>query len=137
LAVVEASPNKTRVRRPEDGDSFMVCTNHFVHAEMQDMEDIDERARCNWDSLLRYATIYEAIKRQNGEIDVGTAQKILSNHSGYVCSHQNKIKLGTIWSVAARLKEPRIFRAEGHPCRTKYKQDLRLNKAIRRRQKVA
>lgn len=135
LAVVEASPDKTRMRRPENGDSFMVCTNHFVHAEMQVMEDLDERARCNWDSLPRYATIYEAIKRQNGEIDVGAAQKILSNHSGYVCSHQNKIKLGTIWSVATTLKEPRIFRAEGHPCRTKYKQDLRLNKAIKRRQK--
>jgi len=137
LAVVEASPDKTRVRRAENGDTFMVCTNHFVHPEMQDMEDLNERARSNWDSLPRYKTISEAIKRQNGKINAETAQKILSNHSGYVCSHQDKIKLGTIWSVAATLKEPQIFRAEGHPCKTKYKQDLRLSKAIKRRQKEA
>jgi predicted choloylglycine hydrolase len=135
LAVVEASPDEKRVRRPENGDTFIVCTNHFVHPEMQDMEGLEERACSNWDSLPRYATICEAIKQQNRKISAENAQKILSNHSGYVCSHQDKIKLGTIWSVAATLKEPQIFRAEGHPCKTKYKQDLRLDKAIRRRQK--
>lgn len=133
IAVVEASPEKVRIRRPENGDNFIVCTNHFIHPEMQDMEDQKARSRSNWDTLSRYKTIYNVLKEHNGEIDPEIAQRILSNHSGYVCSHQQKIKLGTIWSIIATLKEPRIFRAEGHPCRTRYKQDLRLSKAVQKR----
>lgn len=131
MAVIEASPDKVRARNPEEGDSFIVCTNHFLHPEMLEMEDQKERSGLNWDSVPRYTTIYDALKQHDGKIDVKTAQKILSNHSGYVCSHQKKIQLGTIWSIVATLKKPQIFRAEGHPCRAKYKPDLRLNKAIR------
>jgi predicted choloylglycine hydrolase len=34
MAVVEASPDKVRVRRPQEGNPFVVCTNHFIHSEM-------------------------------------------------------------------------------------------------------
>ena len=133
LAVVEASPDKNRVRRPEDGNNFIVCTNHFVHPEMQDMENQQERQKSNWDTLPRYATICNTIKEQKGRISIDDSQKILANHTGYVCSHQQKIKLGTIWSIAATLKQPQILRAEGHPCRTKFKPDPRLSKALKQR----
>ena len=133
LAVVEASPDKNRVRRPEDGNNFIVCTNHFVHPEMQDMENPQERQKSNWDTLPRYTTICGAIKEQKRRISINDAQKILANHTGYVCSHQQKVKLGTIWSVAATLKQPQISRAEGHPCRAKFKPDLRLSKALKQR----
>jgi predicted choloylglycine hydrolase len=133
MAVVEASPERVRVRKPEGKDNLIVCTNHFLHPEMQEMEDLSERNRSNWDSIPRYTTIYETIKQQNGKIGLEGAQRILANHSGYVCSHQEKIKLGTIWSVTATLKELKIFRAEGHPCKTKYKQDMRLNKVLQKR----
>ena len=131
MAVVEASQEKVRVRKPKEDEPFIVCTNHFLHPEMLNMEK--QKERC-WDSMPRYTTIYNALKQQNGKIDVKTAQKILSNHSGYVCSHQRNIKLGTIWSITATLKDPQISRAEGHPCRAKYKPDTRLNKAIQTRQ---
>lgn len=134
MAVVEVSPDRIRIRRPEGDDDFIVCTNHFVHPEMAKMEDV--KARC-WDSMPRYTTIYNALKQNKGKINVEAAKKVLSNHSGYVCSHQEKIKLGTLWSIAITLKEPQVFRAEGHPCRTKFRQDLRLDKAIQRRQKQA
>lgn len=127
MAVVEASPDRVRVRRPEEGDSFIVCTNHFLHPEMLEMEK--QKERC-WDSMPRYTTIYNALKQQDGKIDVKTAQKILSNHTGYVCSHQKNIKLGTLWSIIANLNKLQILRAEGHPCRAKYEPDTRLNKAI-------
>jgi predicted choloylglycine hydrolase len=78
MAVVEASPDRVRVRRPEGGNSFMVCTNHFLHPEMLDMENHKERC---WDSVPRYTTIYNILKQQDGKIDVKTAQKILSNHN--------------------------------------------------------
>lgn len=131
MAVVEASPDKVRVRKPEEGNPFMVCTNHFMHSEMLDMENKQERPP---DSVNRFTAIYNALKQQKGKVDAKTAEKILSNHSGYVCSHVDSIQLGTLWSVVATLKNLQIFRAEGHPCRTKYKQDLRLNKALLIRQ---
>jgi hypothetical protein len=85
--------------------------------------------------MPRYTTIYDALKQHNGKIDIKSAEEILSNHNGYVCSHQEKIELGTLWSIIVTLKELRILRAEGRPCRTKYKPEIRLNKAIRMRQK--
>ena len=132
IAVVEASSDRVRARKPEEGNSFIVCTNHFMHPEMLKMEN--QKERC-WDSVPRYTAIYNALKQQDGKIDVKTAQKILSNHSGYVCSHQKNIRLGTLWSVVATLKKLQIFRAEGHPCRAKYKPDTRLNQAILMRQR--
>ncbi len=132
MAVVEASPDRTRVRKPEKDESFVFCTNHFVHPEMQEMENLEGRKASNWDTLPRYATMQNALKEHNGKTTVKHAQEILSNHTGYVCSHQEKIKLGTLWSIVATLKEPKILRAEGQPCRTRYKQDLRLNKAIKK-----
>lgn len=126
--VVEASPERVRIRTLED--HFIVCTNHFVHPDMQEMEDLKERETSNWDSIPRYTTIREALK---GGITVEGAQKILRVHTGYVCSHQEKIKLGTIWSVVFTLRKPEIFRAEGHPCRARYGQDLRLEKALEKR----
>ena len=132
MAVVEASPDKVRVRRPEEGNNFIVCTNHFLHPEMLKTEN--QKERC-WDSIPRYAAIYNALKQQDGKINTKTAQKILSNHTGYVCSHQKNIKLGTIWSIIVTLKKLQISRAEGHPCKAKYKPDTRLNKAIRMRAK--
>ncbi len=131
LAVVEAAPGRVRTRRPENGDGFIVCTNHFLHPEMSEMEN--EKERC-WDSTVRYNAIDDALKERGGEIDVSGAQAILSSHDGYVCFHDRKVALGTLWSVVATLKELRVFRAEGHPCRTEYSQDLRLNKAIESRQ---
>jgi len=132
MAAVEASPEKVRVRRPQNHENFIVCTNHFVHLEMQDMEDQKARSTTEWDSLPRYNTITNLLEER--KVNLRLAEKILSDHTGYVCSHQQKIKLGTIWSIIATLNEPQIFRAEGHPCRTKYKQDPRLNRAVAARQ---
>jgi len=126
MAVVEACPERTRIRKPEENNKFIVCTNQFMHPEMKDMENIKERPP---DAVSRYTAIYEAIKQRRGKIDVKTAQKILSNHAGYVCSHIDSIQLGTLWSLVATLKKPQMFIAEGHPCRTKYKIDTRLSKA--------
>jgi hypothetical protein len=100
---------------------------------MQDKEDPNARSTTEWDSQPRYATISRILEENSGKVNVRLAEKILSNHSGYVCSHQQKIRLGTIWSVIATLNEPQILRAEGHPCKASYRRDLRLNKAIQER----
>jgi predicted choloylglycine hydrolase len=126
MTVVEACAEKVRTRRPEDG--FIVCTNHFAHEEMLDMENHRERPP---DSALRYTTIYKTLEENFGRVDIKTAQRILSDHTGKVCSHIDEIRLGTLWSLVAGLKRLRIFLAEGHPCRAKYREDTRLNRALR------
>jgi predicted choloylglycine hydrolase len=133
MAVVEASSEKVRVRKPQKGENFLVCTNHFVHSDMQDMENLSARNTSEWDSLPRYTTISNILRENKDKTNVALVKNILSDHSGYVCSHQEKIKLGTLWSIVISLKRLQLFRAEGHPCRAKYRQDPRLIKALNKR----
>jgi len=125
IAVVEACPDRVRVRRPEKESNFMVSANHFLHSDMLPLENQKERPP---DSELRYAAVYEKLQQFNGKVTVKQAQKILANHAGGVCSHIEEIQLGTLWSVIATLKKPSIYMAEGHPCKTTYKLDTRLKK---------
>jgi len=127
LAVVEAAPDRVRTRRPSEGERFIVCTNHYIHPEMFEMENREKRC---WDSEVRYNAIYSMLKSRQGYIGIAEAQAILSDHTGCVCFHDKENGLGTLWSVVATLKQQRVFRAEGHPCRNAYREDLRLNRAV-------
>jgi len=133
MAVAEVSPDKAVIREQEDDDDFIVCTNHFVLPEMQQYEDLERRKAENWDTIPRYIAISEGIRKAGRKMNVEAAQRIMSDHTGYVCSHQNRIKLGTLWSITAGLKNLDVFRAEGNPCRTKYKEDPRLKEAAQKR----
>jgi len=97
MAVIEACPKRVRVRKPEEKDGFIVCTNHFIHSDMQDMENQRERPS---DSVQRYATIYEKLQQFNGKVRVKDAKKILSNHDGRVCSHIEENRLGTLGQLS-------------------------------------
>jgi predicted choloylglycine hydrolase len=134
MAAVEASPEKVKVRRPRNGEPFIVCTNHFMHPEMQDRLGQKKRAVSNGDTLSRYTTIYGMLKEKEGKINVKDAEKILSDHTELVCAHQREFDLGTLWSLIAVLKGPKILRAEGSPCRATFKEDLRLKKALQKRE---
>jgi predicted choloylglycine hydrolase len=136
MAVAEVSPDKVMIRRPENGENFIVCTNHFVLPEMQQYEDLERRKIENWDTIPRYLAISESIRKEGRKMSLEAAQRIMSNHTGYVCSHQDKIKLGTLWSITAGLKNLDVFRAEGNPCRTKYKEDQRLKREIHRKKRA-
>jgi predicted choloylglycine hydrolase len=132
MAVAEVSPDKVMIRKPDENDNFIVCTNHFVLSEMQQYENQERQKIENWDTIPRYNAISEGLRRAGRKMNMAAAQRIMSDHTGYVCSHQNKIKLGTLWSVTASLKNLDVFRAEGNPCRTKYKEDRRLKGAVQR-----
>jgi predicted choloylglycine hydrolase len=136
MAVAEVSPDKVMIRRPENGENFIVCTNHFVLPEMQQYEDLERRKIENWDTIPRYLAISESIRKEGRKMSLEAAQRIMSDHTGYVCSHQDKIKLGTLWSITAGLKNLDVFRAEGNPCRTKYKEDQRLKREIHRKKRA-
>jgi len=127
IAVVEAAPGRVRIREPEEGNRFIVCTNHFLHPEMFEMENREKRC---WDSEVRYRAIYEALESRKGVINAEEAQAIFSDHSGHVCFHDKQVPLGTLWSVIAVPTQLKVYRAEGHPCRNRYREDLRLGRAI-------
>jgi len=132
MAVVEASPHKVLIRAPEQRENFIVCTNHYLLPEMQKYEDLERRKTENWDTISRYKAISERLSKTRREMNVEAAQQILSDHTGYVCSHQDNIELGTLWSIAASLRNLEVCRAEGNPCRTRYREDLRLRRAVQK-----
>jgi predicted choloylglycine hydrolase len=127
LAVVEASPAGIRARSPEAGEPFIVATNHFVHPEMKAFEDATKR---DPDSEMRYNTILGSLRQVSGHVTEGIAKRILSNHEGRVCSHLDYIGLGTLWSQIVDLKKPTVLRAEGQPCKAKYRPDKRLQASV-------
>ncbi|HME19510.1 MAG TPA: C45 family peptidase, partial [Nitrososphaerales archaeon] len=117
IAVVEASPERVEVRRPQRNSGFLVATNHFVHPDMIQMEDLTRR---DSDSVQRFEAIARGVASTEGGISAERAEAILSDHRGRVCSHHEDIKLGTLWSMVANLTERKLFLAEGHPCDSKY-----------------
>lgn len=123
MAVVEACPAATQVRRPENGETFIAATNHFVHTEMKRFEDVSKR---DPDSETRYSTILRSLREVRGGVTGSIAKRILSSHEGRVCSHMDYIKLGTLWSQIVELQRLTILRAEGQPCKTEYRSDKRL-----------
>jgi predicted choloylglycine hydrolase len=135
MAVAESSPEEIMIRKPEHDENFIVCTNHFILPEMQQYEDLGRRKTDNWDTIPRYSTISEDLRKTGSKANVEAGQLIMSDHKGYVCSHQNK--MGTLWSVVADLKNLKIFRAEGNPCRTKYRKDQRLERAVYKKRKAS
>jgi len=90
------------------------------------MKPFEEASKRDPDSELRYDTILGSIREVRGHVTEGIAKRILSNHEGRVCAHLDYIKLGTLWSQIVDLKRPSVLRAEGPPCKTKYRPDKRL-----------
>jgi len=125
MTVVETSPQRTIIRTPGT-EGFVVSTNHFIHPDMLHIKICEPP-----DSRIRYNTIVGMLKNRRGKLDEKLMKSILSDHIGLVCSHREEIKLGTLWSVVVNLNKLRILRAEGHPCRTKYKLDTRLNQVLK------
>ena len=109
-------------------ERFIVSTNHFVRPEMFDISLYEPP-----DSRTRYDTMVSMLKDCTDKLNENLLKSILSDHTGLICSHREDIKLGTLWSMVANLNKLRILRAEGHPCKTKYKIDTRLNKVLKTR----
>ena len=121
MAVVEIGPkDEWVVREPEN--NFLVSTNHYNHPDMQSI-----KIHIPFDSKTRYNFIKDSLNNKKNQLDVNFIQQILSSHEGLVCSHRDNIGLGTLWSVIYNLNTLEVWRAEGHPCKTKYLEDLRLS----------
>ncbi|MFX1535992.1 MAG: C45 family autoproteolytic acyltransferase/hydrolase [Promethearchaeota archaeon] len=119
MAVVEVSPMRTAVRRPKD--RYIISTNHLNHPKMQNIKLYEPK-----ESRIRYNKILESLGKRTEKLDENFLKRLLSDHEGLVCSHIEKIKLGTLWSIVANINTRQIWRAEGHPCTNQYVEDNRL-----------
>jgi predicted choloylglycine hydrolase len=125
MAVIEACPQRVAVRKPKENEDFIVSTNHFIHPNMCSLENQSERPP---DSVRRYMTIFEKLQQLKAKTTIEDVKRILSDHMGPVCSHIEEIQLGTLWSLIAALRKQSIYMAEGHPCKTTYKPNIRLSR---------
>lgn len=119
LAVVECSPNKVFVRQSEN---FVVSANHFVSNEMKDeclkMED-------NWYKTNdRYNSCINSLQEKGKGLDF--AFDLASGKKGFVCQYDKKLNFDTLWSSIYDTTKLKIYRAEGNPLKTNYKEDFRL-----------
>jgi len=124
MAVVEASPNASRVRWPID--DWIVTTNHFVHPEMQSQEKLSGR----WaDSEIRLREISNQLMKAE-IVTVEMCKNILSSHDHSICCHEDEEQIGTLWSLVATPRSRRFLLASGHPCSKPYIAQNQLSRSI-------
>lgn len=98
LAVVEAHPQRVRVRRADAGR--IAAANHFEHPDMRPLQ-ADRR-------------VQESERRQRA-LEAGTA---LSDHAAGLCGHAGGRT--TLWSLTADLTARQAALAAGPPCQSAY-----------------
>lgn len=132
MAVVEMCPEKIMVRRPVQGQNFMVATNHFNE---QSMIGYDNKPEENWyRTLERYETVERSLSEAE-QFDRHLGLDIASGKKGFLCQYDNKLSFDTLWSVCYELENREIYRAEGNPRRAAFKKDTRLAWAIGKKTK--
>ena len=117
MAVVEASQEAVRVRRPENG--FIVMTNHCVR---DDAGQIRNRG-----SFARYQRIIELITRHLPDADEDAIKEILADHQEGICLGpptalywEDDNRYGTIYALICQPRQLELSIAAGHPCRTPF-----------------
>ena len=132
MVVVECNPLKIHIRYPEKsrtGESFIITVNHFTSKAMQSHDASDRNV---YGSSDRYETAYGALMRIDGACRDGGqyAGGILGGQHGFMCQYDRTMNFDTIWSSVVDVSNGRIFRAEGNPSRTKFKEDQRLKQTV-------
>ncbi|OGP55827.1 MAG: hypothetical protein A2Y65_01920 [Deltaproteobacteria bacterium RBG_13_52_11] len=129
MTVAECAPKKVFLRKPPTDENFIVAANHFSSNEMKNHNS------SNWLNLIyssdiRYKTAYNALKKIDYYDDVEHAKDILSGKFGFMCQYDKQQNFDTIWSSVFDISNNKIYRAEGNPSRTKFKEDIRFNRRV-------
>ena len=127
MAVVECNCEKIVVIEPEANENFVVSANHFISPEMQEYERL-----CFIDAKVRYEVARQALTA-NKNYSPDLAQEILGGKYGFMCQYGRKYGFDTLWSTVYDLQNERIYRAEGNPSRTAFREDTRLRSVKERR----
>jgi predicted choloylglycine hydrolase len=126
LAVIEASPNRIVVRESKD---YIVSSNHFIDSTMQSQHNNPES---NWyRSYDRYDTAIGAMQNENK--DSTYAKQLASGKYGFICQYDKSMNFDTLWSSVYDITNQIVWRAEGNPKKTLYKEDTRLAWGIKKK----
>jgi predicted choloylglycine hydrolase len=128
MVVAECNPLKMHIRYPEKsktGESFIITVNHFTSKEMWKHDASDRNVYLSED---RYQTVYNALLDIDCSDGVEHAKNILSGKHGFICQYDKQLNCDTIWSSVFDISNKKIYRAEGNPSKTKFKEDVRFNK---------
>ncbi len=129
MAVLECSPERINVLRPEDGP-FVCAVNVFCGNVMlpYNHPDID-----NWQAERRLETMRRSLT-ENAPQMMGAAEAVdlLSGRDGFLCQYDRSTGKDTVWSVVYDLKNRRIYRAEGNPGRCSFLPDNRFDFDVQR-----
>ena len=123
IAVVECSPEKSVVLRPEEG--FVLSVNDFSSPEMaayKNPPDFDD-----WRASERYAFARSALRKavKGGDRGEMIAKRLLS--APMLCDYRGIPDADTVWSSVYLPASQKIFRAEGNPSGTPFRPDTRLS----------
>ena len=130
MVVAECTPEKVFLRKPATDENFIVAANHFSFDEMKNHN------ASNWyiySSDTRYKTAYNALEKNDYSDGVEHAKDILGGKHGFMCQYDKKLNFDTIWSSVFDISNNKIYRAEGNPSRTKFKEDIRFNFGLLRK----
>ncbi|MFO8165296.1 MAG: carcinine hydrolase/isopenicillin-N N-acyltransferase family protein, partial [Desulfatiglandales bacterium] len=122
------NPLNIHFRYPEknkNGERFIITVNHFTSKEMWKHDASDRNVYFSED---RYQTVYNALMSIDSSDGVKHAKNILSGKHGFICQYDNKLNFDTIWSSVFDISNNKIYRAEGNPSRTKFREDIRFSK---------
>jgi predicted choloylglycine hydrolase len=123
MVVAECIPGKVNVRTPEKGGNFIVAANHFTSDGMK-VHEIGNRDE--YYSEERYESACNALLNGKSKDGTAYAMEILSGKYGFMCQYPKSSGCDTIWSSVFDITNRRIFRAEGNPKRSRFKEDKRL-----------
>ncbi|MBN1382257.1 MAG: acyl-CoA--6-aminopenicillanic acid acyl-transferase [Deltaproteobacteria bacterium] len=128
MVVAECNPLNIHFRYPEknkNGERFIITVNHFTSKEMWKHDASDRNVYFSED---RYQTVYNALMSIDSSNGVKLAKNILSGKHGFICQYDKKLNFNTIWSSVFDISNNKIYRAEGNPSRTKFREDIRFSK---------
>ncbi|MDO5563843.1 MAG: C45 family peptidase [Eubacteriales bacterium] len=126
LAVVEASPERTSVRKSND---YAVSANHFIDDSMKNEHSNPEK---NWYYTKdRYETAKQGMERSGKTCEY--AKSLASGKYGFICQYEKKLNFDTLWSSVYDISNLTVWRSEGNPSKVAYKEDTRLTWGIKKR----
>ncbi len=122
IAHAQCCAEKIKIEKKDSDDSFAIAANNFTADEMKEFEDIKNL----YHSADRYKTAYAALNNNIKTKPVNYAMDILNGNYGFMCQYEKELNFDTVWSSVFDLHESKVYRAEGNPKNTQFKEDERL-----------
>lgn len=121
LALAESRGGQLALCRPTGRDAFVCAVNTYHLPELAPFNCPEED---NWQAEERWRTMTAALETGVGSLR--EAMDLLGGRRGFLCQYDRSSGHDTVWSAVYGLSAGRVFRAEGNPLRTPFREDRRL-----------